>query len=59
MRKIEPLNTTADGCAFTIVTRFEARCYLSCFCGGGHYPATAVIEIEDGEDSTDPRADVP
>lgn len=34
MRKIEPLNTTADGCAFTIVTRFEARCYLSCFCGG-------------------------
>lgn len=35
MKKILPLNTTPDGCAFTIVTRYEARCYLECMTRGG------------------------
>lgn len=58
MKKILPLNTTPDGCAFTIVTRYEARCYLECMTrGGSYYPATGVIEIY-GEDNTDLSEDV-
>ena len=34
MKKIKPLNTTADGCAFTIVTRYEGRAYLKSMTGG-------------------------
>ena len=34
MRRI-PINTTADGCAFTIVTRYEGRAYLKSMTGGG------------------------
>lgn len=50
MKTILPLNTTPDGCAFTIVTRYEARCYLECMTrGGSYYPATGVIEIEEDE----------
>jgi hypothetical protein len=33
--KIEPINTTPDGCAFTIVTRYEARAYLKGMTSGG------------------------
>lgn len=32
--KTKPINTTADGCAFTIVTRYEARAYLKSMTGG-------------------------
>lgn len=35
--KIEPINTTPDGCAFTIVTRYEARAYLKGMTSGGGY----------------------
>lgn len=35
MKKIIPLNTTSDGCAFTIVTRYEGRAYLKSMTGGG------------------------
>ena len=34
MRKTKPINTTADGCAFTIVTRYEGRAYLKSMTGG-------------------------
>lgn len=34
--KIEPINTTPDGCAFTIVTRYEARAYLKGMTSGGY-----------------------
>lgn len=33
--KMIPINTTADGCAFTIVTRYEGRAYLKSMTGGG------------------------
>lgn len=50
MKKILPLNTTPDGCAFTIVTRYEARCYLECMTrGGSYYPATGVLEIDEAD----------
>lgn len=34
MRKWKPINTTVDGCAFTIVTRYEGRAYLKSMTGG-------------------------
>lgn len=34
MKKAIPINTTADGCAFTIVTRYEGRAYLKSMTGG-------------------------
>ena len=34
-RMIKPINVTADGCAFTIVTRYEGRAYLKSMTGGG------------------------
>ena len=46
--KTKPINTTADGCAFTIVTRYEARAYLKSMTGGGgYYPCTGVLEISE------------
>jgi len=40
MTKRVPINTTADGCAFTIVTRYEGRAYLKSMTGGaGIIPA--------------------
>ena len=46
MKKVLPINTTSDGCAFTIVTRYEARAYLkSMTSGGGYFPCTGVLEI--------------
>lgn len=51
MKKVIPINTTADGCAYTIVSRYEGRAYLKTLTsGGGYYPATGVMEIEDGDD---------
>jgi len=48
MKKAIPINTTADGCAFTIVTRYEGRAYLKSMTGGGgYYPCTGVLEVED------------
>ena len=38
MKKIVPINTTADGCAFTIVTRYEGRAYLKSMTGGRVLP---------------------
>lgn len=34
-KTVKPINTTADGCAFTIVTRYEGRAYLKSMTGGG------------------------
>ena len=52
MKKIVPINVTSEGCAFTIVTRYEGRAYLkSMTSGGGYYPCTGVLEISYGEDS--------
>ena len=46
MRKLEPLNTTSEGCAFTIVTRYSERAYLKGMTsGGGYFPCTDVMEI--------------
>lgn len=56
MKTIKPINVTADGCAFTIVTRYEGRAYLKSMTGGGgYYPCTGVMEImdEDNVDDTD------
>lgn len=54
-RMIKPINVTADGCAFTIVTRYEGRAYLKSMTGGGgYYPCTGVMEITDEDvDYTD------
>lgn len=59
MKRIKPINTSYDGCAFAIVTRYEGRAYLrSMTSGGGYYPATGVIEIiEDGENAESPIGD--
>lgn len=35
MRMIKPINTTSDGCAFAIVTRYEARAYIKSMTSGG------------------------
>lgn len=35
MKKILPINTTPDGCAFTIVARYGARAYLKGMTSGG------------------------
>ena len=35
MKKLIPINTTDDGCAFAIVTRYEGRCYLKSMTSGG------------------------
>ena len=35
MKKIVPLNTTADGCAFTIVARYDGRACLDGMTRGG------------------------
>ena len=46
MKKVKPINVTDEGCAFAIVTRYEARAYLKGLTGGGgYYPATGVLEI--------------
>lgn len=46
MRRLIPINTTCDGCAFTIVGRYEGRAYIQYMTqGGGNYPATGVLEI--------------
>lgn len=46
MKRIQrPLNVAADGNAFAIVTRYEARAYLKSMTGGGgYYPCTGVLE---------------
>lgn len=46
MKTKKPINTTSDGCAFAIVTRYEGRAYLkSMTSGGGYYPCTGVLEV--------------
>lgn len=51
MRTTIPINTTPDGCAYAIVTRYEARAYLKGMTsGGGYFPCTAVLEIIEDED---------
>jgi len=50
MRKILPINTTYDGCAFTIRARYDGACLKSLTGGGGYYPNTGVIEIYGRED---------
>ena len=37
-RTLKPLNVTADGNAFAIVTRYEARAYLKSMTGGRILP---------------------
>lgn len=57
MKTMKPINTTADGCAFAIVTRYEGRAYLkSLTSGGGYYPATGVLEVW-SEESTPHRTE--
>ena len=49
--KTIPINTTSDGCAFAIVTRYEARAYIKSMTGGGgYYPCTGVLEVSDEHD---------
>ena len=52
MKKIIPTNVTADGCACTIVSRYEGRAaYVKGLTSGmKFYPATGVIEVYE-EDS--------
>ena len=56
MKKILPINTTADGCAFTVRARYDGACLKSLTGGGGYYPNTGVIEINyEDVDDTDER----
>ena len=56
MKRVLPINTTPDGCSFTIVTRYEGRAYLkSMTSGGGYYPATGVLEIYEDNNKAAPR----
>lgn len=49
MKRI-PTQTDADGCAFTIVARYDGRTNLRCMTSGaGYYPATGVIELIEDE----------
>lgn len=52
--KTIPINTTVNGCAFTIRTGYERHAYLNGMTRGGKfYPATGVLElIEDEEQQT-------
>lgn len=54
MKKLIPVNVTSDGCAFTIVARYDGRAsYLkSLMGGGGFFPATGVLEIITDEPET-------
>ena len=46
-----PTQTDADGCAFTLVARYEGRANLKCMTSGaGYYPATGVIELIEDEE---------
>lgn len=40
-----PINTTAEGCAFTIRARYDGACLKSLTGGGGYFPNTGVLEI--------------
>lgn len=45
MKKIIPINTTSDGCAFTVRARYDGACLKSLTGGGGYYPNTGVLEV--------------
>ena len=52
MKKTIPINTTAEGLAFTIRARYFANSSMANITnGGGHFPSTGVIEIYE-EDSS-------
>ena len=52
MRKRILINTTADGLAFALTTRMPLQAGLTNLTGGGgHYPATGVMEIYEEEDA--------
>lgn len=44
MKNQIPINTTADGCAFTIRARYDGAC-LKSLTGGVYYPNTGVMEV--------------
>ena len=48
MKKLIPTNTTADGCACTIVSRYEGRAANVKWLTSGmkFYPATGVFRID-------------
>ena len=42
----QPIDTTADGCAFTLRVGYDGKCYVeNCGTGGAHFPATTILEI--------------
>lgn len=45
MKKQIPINTTVDGCAYTIRARYDGACLKSLTGGGGYFPNTGVLEI--------------
>lgn len=45
MKTITPINTARDDTAFAITARYGAMCDTN-LQGGGHYPMTAILEIE-------------
>lgn len=52
MKKIIPINVTAERCAFAIRTGYERHAYLNGMTrGGGFYPATGVLEIYEKSDT--------
>lgn len=44
------MNTTSDGCAFTVTARYEGVYVKSLLGGGGFFPRTGVLEVIDDED---------
>lgn len=47
-----PTNTTNDGCAFAIKASYFKNCSLTTLTGGGgHYPCTGVLVVEESGDT--------
>lgn len=52
-RRMTPVNTTSEGCAFAVTTTMPLRAGITnLLCGGGHYPSTGVMEEYDDEEDT-------
>lgn len=45
MKKIIPINTTADGLAFAIRAKYYGTNLKMLTSGGGFYPSTGVMEV--------------
>ena len=50
MKTIVPINTTNDGCAYGVkASYFKNAAITTLTGGGGHFPCTGILEVEDEE----------